>query len=222
MRAMGNGEIERSRRIAVIGGTFDPVHYAHLLIAEDVRRRFGLSQVIFMPAGAPPHKRLDQVSRAEDRYIMALLATAGDPHFTVSRLEIDRPGPSYSIDTIRRLKTEAGEGSAVYWVIGADAALEILTWHQPDAILDEATVVVAPRPGFDLGRLDETLGADRASKLMVTEAPLANISATMIRAMVRAGESIRYLTPPAVVDYIRKRGLYRAPAGQSPQGEPQP
>lgn len=217
---MSNAEIQRPTSVAVIGGTFDPIHYAHLLIAEDVRRRFGLTQVCFMPAGAPPHKPGERISPAEDRYIMALLATAGDPHFTVSRLEIDRPGPSYSIDTIRRLRAEAGEDGRVYWVIGADAALELLTWRQPDAILAEATVVVAPRPGFDLGRLEETLGTERASKLTVIEAPLANISSTMIRAMVRAGESIRYLTPPAVVDYISKRGLYRVPAGASPEGPP--
>lgn len=218
---MSHGDIERSRRLAVIGGTFDPPHYAHLLIAEDVRRRFELSHVLFMPAGAPPHKRADQVSSAEDRYIMVLLATAGDPHFMVSRLELDRPGPSYSIDTIRRLKAETGEGAQVFWVIGADAALEILTWHQPDAILDEATVVAAPRPGCDLNGLEETLGAERASKIMVIEAPLTNISSTMIRRMVRQGESIRYLTPPAVADYIYKRGLYRAPADAVPTGAAQ-
>jgi nicotinate-nucleotide adenylyltransferase len=172
-----------------------------------------------MPAGMPPHKRADQVSSAEDRYLMALLVTAGDPHFAVSRLELDRPGPSYSIDTIRRLKAEAGEGGKVYWVIGADAALEILTWRQPDAVLDEASVVVAPRPGFDLSRLDETLGAERASKMTVIAAPLTDISSSMIRRMVRAGQSIRYLTPPAVIDYIDKRGLYRDPAGDTPAGE---
>lgn len=219
MQTMSNGKTERTKRIAVIGGTFDPPHYAHLLIAEDVRRRFQPSRVLFMPAGMPPHKRADQVSSAEDRYLMALLVTAGDPHFTVSRLELDRPGPSYSIDTIRRLKAEAGEGGEVYWVIGADAALEILTWRQPDAVLDEASVVVAPRPGFDLSRLDETLGAERASKMTVIAAPLTDISSSMIRRMVRAGQSIRYLTPPAVIDYIDKRGLYRDPAGDTPAGE---
>lgn len=218
---MSNEQSERSRRIAVIGGTFDPIHYAHLLIAEEVRRRFELSRVIFMPAGAPPHKRTGRISPAEDRYIMALLATAGDPHFVVSRLELDRPGPSYSIDTIRQLKSEAGEGSQIYWVVGADAALEMLTWHQPDAVLAEATVVVVPRPGSDLGRLDETLGAERASKITVVEAPLADISSTMIRGLVRSGQSIRYLTPPAVVDYIEKRGLYREPTGDLPVDEPE-
>ncbi len=201
--------MDRSRRVAVMGGTFDPIHYAHLLIAEDVRRRFRLPRVLFMPAGSPPHKGDDEVSSAEDRYIMALLATSNNPHFTVSRLEIDRPGPSYTIATVRGLKSEAGEGAQVFFVTGADAVLELLTWHEPDAILDEATVVAVPRPGFDLDLLDETLGARRASKITVIEAPLANISSTMIRRLVRAGESVRYLTPRPVIDYIRKRGLYR-------------
>jgi len=201
--------MDRSRRVAVMGGTFDPIHYAHLLIAEDVRRRFRLPRVLFMPSGDPPHKGDDEVSSAEDRYIMALLATSDNPHFIVSRLEIDRPGPSYTIDTIRELKSEAGEGAQVVFVTGADAVLELLTWHQPDAILDEATVVAVPRPGFDLDLLDETLGAHRASKVTVIELPLATISSTMIRRLVGAGESVRYLTPRPVIDYIRKRGLYR-------------
>ncbi|MGC9317094.1 MAG: nicotinate-nucleotide adenylyltransferase [Armatimonadota bacterium] len=206
---MGIDDIDGSRRLAVMGGTFDPIHYAHLLIAEDVRERFELPHVLFMPSGSPPHKRDYEVTRAEDRYVMALLATAGNPHFSVSRLEIERPGPSYTIDTIRQLKAELGEGAQILFVTGADAVLEILTWHEPDAILDEARLVAVPRPGFDLEQLDETLGGARASKVTVIEAPLADISSTMIRRRVRAGASIRYLTPRPVVDYIQKRELYR-------------
>lgn len=191
-----------------MGGTFDPIHYAHLLIAEDVRRRFRLPQVLFMPSGSPPHKDDCAVTSAEDRYIMAVLATSDNPNFAVSRLELDRPGPSYTIDTIRQLKAKIGSGAEVAWVTGADAVLEMLTWHQPDAILDEAQILAVPRPGFDLSRLDETLGADRASKVTIIDAPLAAISSTMIRGRVRAHESIRYLTPRAVIDYIEKRGLY--------------
>lgn len=193
-----------------MGGTFDPIHYVHLLIAEDVRERFELPHVLFMPSGNPPHKRDYEVTPAEDRYVMALLATAGNPHFSVSRLEIERPGPSYTIDTIRQLKAELGDGAQILFVTGADAVLEILTWHQPDAILEEARLVAVPRPGFDLEQLDETLGAARASKVTVIDAPLADISSTMIRRRVGAGESIRYLTPRAVIDYIEKRRLYRA------------
>ena len=191
-----------------MGGTFDPIHYAHLLIAEDVRRRFKLPQIVFMPSGSPPHKKDYEVTSAEDRYIMAVLATSGNPNFAVSRMELERPGPSYTIETIRQLKARMGEGAQVSWVTGADAVLEILTWHQPDAILDEAQIIAVPRPGFDLEKLDETLGAERASKVTIIDAPLAEISSTMIRERVRAGESIRYLTPRAVIDYIEKRGLY--------------
>lgn len=205
---MSIDDVILSRRLAVMGGTFDPIHYAHLLIAEDVRRRFQLPQILFMPSGSPPHKKDYEVTCAEDRYIMAVLATSGNPHFAVSRLELDRPGPSYTIETIRRLKAKIGEEAQVSWVTGADAVLEMLTWHQPDAILDEAEILAVPRPGFDLEKLDETLGAERASKVTIIDAPLAEISSTMIRERIRAGESIRYLTPRAVVDFIQKRGLY--------------
>ncbi len=210
MYTMSNDEIAWSRRVAIMGGTFDPIHYAHLLIAEDVRQRFQLPRVLFMPSGNPPHKREYEVSPAEDRYIMAVLATADNPRFAVSRLEIERSGPSYTIDTIRQLKAKMGPGTQVLFVTGADAVLDIVTWHEPDAILDEATLVAVPRPGFDLNELDETLGQERASKVTVIDAPLAEISSTMIRERVREGRSIRYLTPRPVIDYINKRGLYRS------------
>jgi nicotinate-nucleotide adenylyltransferase len=205
---MSIDDVILSRRLAVMGGTFDPIHYAHLLIAEDVRRRFKLPQILFMPSGSPPHKKDYEVTSAEDRYIMAVLATSGNPNFAVSRLELDRPGPSYTIETIRQLKATIGDEAQVSWVTGADAVLEMLTWHQPDAILDEAEILAVPRPGFDLDKLDETLGPERASKVTIIDAPLAEISSTMIRERLRAGESIRYLTPRAVIDYIEKRGLY--------------
>ena len=216
---MSIDDVILSRRLAVMGGTFDPIHYAHLLIAEDVRRRFQLPQIIFMPSGSPPHKKHYEVTTAEDRYIMAVLATSGNPHFAVSRLELDRSGPSYTIDTIRQLKAKIGDEAQISWVTGADAVLEMLTWHQPDAILDEAQIIAVPRPGFDLGTLDETLGVERASKVTVIDAPLAEISSTMIRERIRAGESIRYLAPRAVIDYIEKRGLYVDEPRQVMEGE---
>ncbi len=216
---MSTDDVILSRRLAVMGGTFDPIHYAHLLIADDVRRRFKLPQILFMPSGSPPHKKDYEVTSAEDRYIMAVLATSGNPDFAVSRLELDRSGPSYTIDTIRQLKAKIGPQAQVSWVTGADAVLEMLTWHRPDAILDEAEILAVPRPGFDLDRLDETLGAERASKITVIDAPLAEISSTMIRERVRAGESIRYLTPRHVIDYIEKRGLYVYEPRRSMAGE---
>ena len=220
-RAGDIADVIVSKRIAVMGGTFDPIHYAHLLIAEDVRRRFKLPQVLFVPSGNPPHKSNGEVTSAEDRYIMAELATCSNPHFAVSRMELDRAGPSYTIDTIRELKSIIGKGAEVFFVTGADAILEIVTWHQPDAILDEARLIAVPRPGFDIDGLNETLGAERASKVMVIDAPLADISSTRIRKLIRAGESARYLTPRAVIDYIMKRGLYRAPDDDQPMEEPE-
>ncbi|MFP4249712.1 MAG: nicotinate-nucleotide adenylyltransferase [Armatimonadota bacterium] len=216
---MSTDDVILSRRLAVMGGTFDPIHYAHLLIAEDVRRRFELPQILFMPSGNPPHKKDYEVTSAEDRYIMAVLATSGNQSFAVSRLELERSGPSYTIDTIRQLKAKIGAEAQISWVTGADAVLEMLTWHQPDAILDEAEILAVPRPGFDLDTLDETLGAERASKVTVIDAPLAEISSTMIRERVRAGESIRYLTPRPVIDYIEKRGLYVDEPPRSMAGE---
>lgn len=218
---MSTDDVVLSKRLAVMGGTFDPIHFAHLLIAENVRRRFQLPQVLFMPSGNPPHKKQYEVTSAEDRYIMAMLATCDNPHFAVSRLELDRSGPSYTIDTIRELKARIGEQAQVSFVTGADAVLEILTWHEPDAILDEARVLAIPRPGFDLSTLDETLGPERASKVTIIDSPIAGISSTMIRERIRTGESVRYLTPRAVIDYIDKRGLYRDEPDEPAGGDPE-
>jgi len=191
-----------------MGGTFDPIHYAHLLIAEDVRRRFDLPQVLFMPCDAPPHKKDYQVTPAEDRYLMAVVATADNPHFTVSRLEIDRPGPSYTIDTIRALNNKLDGLGQLYFVTGADAILDLLTWREPDGVLEEARVVAVTRPGFDLGQLAAQLGPERAAKITVISAPALDISSTQIRQRIAGGLSVRYLTPKSVIEYIEKRGLY--------------
>ena len=198
-----------------MGGTFDPIHFAHLLIAEDVRRRFNLPRVLFMPCGHPPHKKDYEISSAEDRYLMAVLATADNPHFGVSRLEIERPAPSYTIDTIRALNHKLDDLGQLYFVTGADAVLELPIWHEPDAVLEEARVVAVSRPGFDLGRLEAALGRNRAVKITVIEAPAMDISSTQIRQRITAGLSVRYLTPKPVLEYIEKRDLYRPAASNS-------
>jgi len=201
-------DIEGCRRLGVLGGSFDPIHYAHLRVAEEVRRRLELPHVVFMPAGSPPHKPSQRLSPAEDRYLMAVLATADNPYFSVSRLEIDRPGPSYTIDTIRALKQGLPRGAEVFLIVGADMVLAIDTWYQPDAVLTEAQVVAVPRPGFDLHRMREGIGPERAARVMVVEVPALDISATRVRERIAAGESARYLCPRPVLDYIEKRGLY--------------
>jgi len=209
IRLMALEDIEGSGRVAVMGGTFDPIHHAHLLIAEDVRLRFGLDQVVFMPSGAPPHKPAGEVSPAEDRYLMAVLATSDNPHFVVSRLEIDRPGNSYTIDTVRHLKAKLGERGLVYLIVGADSALEMDTWYEPDSILTEARVIAVSRAGFDLSKLPERLGKARAEQVTVVVGPSMTVSSTEIRQRIAAGQSARYMCPRPVLDYIQKRGLYR-------------
>ncbi len=204
-------------KLGIMGGTFDPIHFGHLFVAEQARQRLGLDKVIFVPNGQPPHKKLYQVSDAEHRYAMCVLACADNPHFEVSRIEIDRPGPSYTIDTIREFRRAYGPHVELYFITGADAVLEILTWRQPDDILREAHVVAAHRPGFDLSRIDEVLGPERSSRVRAMAVPALDISSTDIRRRVAAGLSIRYLTPEPVRQYIYRHRLYSAQRPREPE-----
>lgn len=201
-------EAAQGALIGIVGGTFDPIHLAHLMMAEQAREQLGLSRVLFIPAGKPPHKLAAPVSRPEHRLAMAQAACASNPFFEVSRREIDRPGPSYTIATIREVKAETGLG--VCFIMGADSVLEMAAWRQPDDILDEATVVTIPRPGFDLSRVPQALGPRRAAQVKVLEAPMMDLSSTEIRRRVRAGLSIRYLVLDGVAEYIREHRLYLA------------
>ena len=196
------------RRVGLMGGTFDPIHHGHLLVAEEARDQFGIDQIIFVPNGRPPHKKGYQITDAEHRYNMCLLATATNPAFTVSREEIDRPGPSYTIDTIRAFRRYLGPGVELFFITGADAVLELATWRAPDAILNEAQVVAVHRPGFDLRRLAEELGEERARKILTLEVPGVEISSTEVRRRVAEGRSIKYMVPEAVEAYIKKMQLY--------------
>jgi nicotinate-nucleotide adenylyltransferase len=197
-----------SRRIGVMGGTFDPIHLGHLVAAEEARWQFGLDRVVFVPAGRPWQKPVG-VTPPEDRYQMAVLATASNPAFTVSRLEIDHPGPTYTVDTLRRLRTEQADGTRLYFIIGADAILQLLTWKEPDQVLAQAEFIAATRPGFDLDRLVSQVpgAADRIHRM---EIPALAISASDIRARVARGAPIHYLVPDGVARYIHKHALYRA------------
>ena len=134
-------------RLGILGGTFDPIHYAHLVIAEECRVRLGLAGVIFIPAGEPPHKRRQSVTPAADRLAMVELAIASNPAFRVSRVEIDRPGPSYSVDTIAALQAELGPEAELYFIVGQDAMADILTWHEPRRLLALCRLVAIHRPG---------------------------------------------------------------------------
>jgi len=205
----GNSDV---RRVGLMGGTFDPIHYGHLVTAEVVRAKFSLDLVIFVPAGIPPHKRGIKISSGTDRYMMTVLATVTNPHFEVSRTELDRPGPSYAIDTVRHFRKEFGTETEIFFITGADAAVEILTWKDAKDLLKECGFIVATRPGCSTGELERRLQEARlhsAHCICVVEVPALAISSTDIRRRVGQGEPIRYLLPQNVENYIHKRGLYR-------------
>lgn len=203
-RECGDGE-----RVAVMGGTFDPIHNGHLFAANEVAARYDLPQVIFMPCRQPPHKAAGAVSSAEDRYLMTALAVESNPRFSVSRLELQREGPSYTIETLRELRRIMGEGLEIFFITGADAVLELMTWREADAILEECRLVAVHRPGYDLTKLAQALGPERAAKIEPLAIKTLDISSTELRERVLQGLPIRYLTPDAVVRHIEKQGLYR-------------
>lgn len=196
-----------------MGGTFDPVHNGHLRIAELAREEFGLDRVVFVPNGRPAHKALDGVSAMGMRLAMTELAVAANPHFTCSRIEIDRAGRSYAIDTVRGFRRMHPGLEALYFIVGADMAREIATWHQAEELVRECAFIAVTRPGY--GSL-EKMGTDCEAPLSFVSllaAPGLEISGTALRALVRAGRSIRYLVPDAVADYIHAHGLYRDAEG---------
>ena len=198
---------EASGALGYLGGTFDPVHYGHLLLAELAREQFGLHRVLLIPSARPPHKLTRMVSAPEHRLRMAELAIQGNPAFEVSRCEIDREGPSYTITTIRELR--AATGRDIVFITGADSVLDMHLWREPRAILTEANVVTYPRPGCDLDRVQETLGPDLARRVLTVRGPMLSLSSTEIRARVSGGLTIRYMVPESVEEYITAHGLYR-------------
>lgn len=194
------------RRLGVMGGTFDPVHHGHLVAASEVAARFELDQVIFVPTGHPVGKPDDQVSPAEDRYLMTVIATASNPRFTVSRVDVDRAGPTYTVDTLCDLRAQH-PGDELFFITGADALEQILSWRRVDELFDLAHLVGVTRPGYDLDDHHLPRGA-----VSLIEVPAMAISSTACRARVAAGQPVWYLVPDGVVQYISKRGLYaRAP-----------
>lgn len=205
----GCGAPEAKTKVAVMGGTFDPIHHGHLFAAEEVALQLGLPHVLFMPCRQPPHKDPTAISPAEDRYRMAALAVADNARFSVSRLELERDGPSYTIETLRELQRRRGPGLEITFITGADAVLEIASWREADAVLDECRLVAVHRPGYDLGKLVRVLGPERAGKIAPLAIKTLDISSTELRARVARGESLRYLTPEPVRAYIETHGLYR-------------
>ena len=193
-----------------MGGTFDPIHHGHLVAASEVQARFGLEQVVFVPTGQPWQKSQTAVTPAEHRYLMTVIATASNPRFTVSRVDIDRPGPTYTIDTLRDLRAERPDDE-LFFITGADALADILSWKDADALWELAHFVGVTRPGHVLS--DKGLPEDRVT---LQEVPAMSISSTDCRARVAGGEPVWYLVPDGVVQYINKYCLYTGPCGAPP------
>ena len=191
-------------RIGVMGGTFDPIHHGHLVAASEVAHIFALDEVVFVPTGQPWQKQDKKVSAAEDRYLMTVIATASNPRFLVSRLDIDRPGPTYTIDTLRDLRAERGHDADLFFITGADALSRMLSWQDVDELFTLAHFVGCTRPGHRL--TGHGLPEDKVS---LVEIPALAISSTGCRQRVAEGQPIWYLVPDGIVQYIAKRKLYR-------------
>jgi nicotinate-nucleotide adenylyltransferase len=204
-------------RLGIMGGAFDPIHIAHLVTAQEALLQFRLDEVMFLPSGRPPHKKR-QLAPAEFRYLMVAVATASHPRFSVSRLEIDRQGVGYTVDTLEYLAAHLAPDAGLFFITGADAVLDILTWKDPPGVLGLCTLIAATRPGFDLSRLSamlaalgpEVVGPGPDARVQVMEVPGLDISSSMIRQRLAAGLPVRYLVPDAVCDLIDKTGEYRS------------
>ncbi|MDA9099501.1 nicotinate-nucleotide adenylyltransferase [Aquiluna sp.] len=188
-------------RIGVMGGTFDPIHHGHLVAASEAASTLGLDEVLFVPTGEPWHKK--PVSSAEHRYLMTVIATAANPQFTVSRIDIDRPGITYTIDTLRDLAKQYPEADLVF-ISGADAIAQILAWKEIDKVWSLAEFIAVSRPGHNLELPEAPEGT-----ISVLEVPALSISSTNIRSRAEEGKPIWYLVPDGVVQYIAKHQLYR-------------
>jgi nicotinate-nucleotide adenylyltransferase len=206
----------RSRRVGIMGGTFDPVHHGHLVAASEVQAWFGLDEVVFVPTGQPWQKSAQRVSPGEHRYLMTVIATASNPRFSVSRVDVDRGGPTYTIDTLRDLRARRPEDE-FFFITGADALAQILTWRDHGEIFELACFVGCTRPGHRLE--PDILAGLPADRLTLVEIPALAISSTDCRERVVRGEPVWYLVPDGVVQYIAKHGLYREAVADLPLRE---
>ena len=204
-------DLSRTYRLGIMGGTFDPIHYGHLVAAEQAFDDLGLDLVVFMPAGRPAFKQDRGVTSGEDRFAMTLLATADNPHFVASRFEVDRDGVTYTADTLRLLRSLYPDNVEFYFITGADAITEIVAWRDADDIARLAHLVAATRPGYDLDRAWDTIAASGLDfDVTYLSVPALAISSSYLRERVGAGQSLRYLTPDPVTGYLHKHGLYGA------------
>ncbi len=195
-----------------MGGTFDPIHHGHLVAASEVQAWFDLDEVVFVPTGEPWQKSGRDVAPAEHRYLMTVIATASNPRFTVSRVDIDRGGPTFTIDTLRDL-SQALPDSDLYFITGADALADIFTWRDADELFAMARFVGCTRPGYEMG--EHTLDGFPGDRVTILEIPALAISSTECRERRAKGEPVWYLVPDGVVQYIAKHDLY-SPKGHTP------
>lgn len=201
---------QREYRLGIMGGTFDPIHYGHLVTAEQAREALALDLVLFMPAGSPAFKQDRYVTSPEDRYAMTVLATAANPSFYASRFEIDRSGVTYTAETLQSLRAYYPDNVRLYFITGADAIIDIVTWHDASSIASLATLIAATRPGYDIRQAQRRIAASGIDfDVRYIQIPALAISSTNIRDRVRLGKSVRYLTSESVIGYIRKNRLYR-------------
>ncbi|MGV0393043.1 nicotinate-nucleotide adenylyltransferase [Corynebacterium riegelii] len=194
-----------------MGGTFDPIHHGHLVAASEAAHRFALDEVVFVPTGQPWQKAGRQISPAEDRYLMTVIATASNPRFTVSHVDIDREGPTYTIDTLRDLR-EVYPDAELFFITGADALSSIMSWHDWDKMFELAEFVGVTRPGYEL--TEDMLPQDIQERVHLLDIPAMAISSTDCRERASQGRPVWYLVPDGVVQYIAKHGLYRPQVAQ--------
>lgn len=195
--------LKKYKRIAIMGGTFDPVHFGHLAAAEASREKFSLDRVLFIPSGTPPHKNAKNLTYAEHRYNMTRLAIKGNKYFRASRLEIDRPDVTYSVDTLKEIRKHMPDGAELYFIIGADTAPLVSTWKDYKKVIKLCKFIIVARQGYDIAGIDGIL--DNAEILSI---PLLDISSTNLRGRIMIRNSIKYLLPKAVEKYIYSKGLY--------------
>jgi nicotinate-nucleotide adenylyltransferase len=204
-------EARKVSRLGIMGGTFDPVHYGHLVTAEGARYEYGLEKVIFIPAGQPPHKPNVKLTEPWRRFEMTRLAVATNPFFEVLPIEINRPGPSFAVDTVQEISL-LYPGAQVYFITGADAVAEILSWKKVEKLLSICLFIAATRPGYKLDELwkkIEFLPQDLKKNIFCMEVPALAISSTDIRHRVREGRPVKYLLPEPVEEYITSNNIYR-------------
>ena len=206
-------------KVGIFGGTFDPIHQGHMVIAEQVMGELGLAHVLFVPAGIPPHKEASSVrASAEDRYDMVEAAVADNERFSVDRVEVDAGRPMHSVETVQILKQRSPDDEW-FFITGADEVSNLLAWKDPDRLLEEVVMVAATRPGYDLSRLDHLEAKLRNfDRIFPVECTRVDISATGIRRRILQGKSVRYLVPEGVHEIITDRGLYEGDEKRSGQG----